>query len=37
MFNVLLDPLPQEWNGYPIDTDFQTGIQINPCLGDETL
>ncbi len=37
MFNVLLDHLPQEWNGYPIDTDFQTGILINQCLGDATL
>lgn len=27
-FNILLDPLPQEWNGYPIDSDFQTGIQM---------
>lgn len=37
MFNVLLDPLPEEWNGYPLDTDFQTGIQISQCLVDKTL
>lgn len=37
MFNVLLDPLPEEWNGYLIDTDFQTGIMINQCLNDDTL
>lgn len=37
MWNVLLDPLPEEWNGYPIDTDFQTGIQISQCLEDEGL
>ena len=37
MFNVLLDPLPKEWNGYPIDTDFQTGIQISQCLEDDSL
>ena len=37
MFNVLLDPLPTEWNGYPIDTDFQTGIMINQCLNDDAL
>lgn len=35
MFNVLLDPLPDEWNGYKIDTDFQTGIQISQCMTDE--
>ena len=37
MFNVLLDPLPEEWNGYPIDTDFQTGIMISQCLADDDL
>ena len=35
MFNILLDPLPDEWNGYKIDTDFQTGIQISQCMTDE--
>ncbi len=34
MFNVLLEELPQEWNGYPIDTDFRTGIQISQCMED---
>jgi len=37
MFNVLLDKLPTEWNGYPIDSDFQTGILINQCLNDSDL
>lgn len=37
MFNVMLDPLPYEWNGYPIDTDYQTGIMISQCLVDESL
>ena len=37
MWNVLLDPLPVEWHGYPIDADFQTGIQISQCLIDEDL
>ena len=37
MFNVLLDPLPEKWNGYAIDTDFQTGIMISQCLADESL
>lgn len=37
MWNVLLDELPKEWNGYPIDFDFQTGIQISQCLADDDL
>lgn len=37
MWNVLLDPLPEEWHGYPIDFDFQTGIQISQCLVDDEL
>lgn len=37
MLNVLLDPLPTDWNGYPIDPDFQIGIQISQCMADESL
>lgn len=37
MFNVLLDPLPTEYKGFPIDSDFQTGIQILQALEDEEL
>ena len=37
MFNVLLDPLPTEYRGFPIDSDFQTGIQIMQALEDEEL
>lgn len=37
MFNILLDELPEEWNGYPIDSDFQIGIQISQCLEDPAL
>lgn len=37
MWNVLLDPLPEKWKGYPIDSDFQTGIQISQCLADDEL
>lgn len=37
MFNVLLDKLPTEYKGYPIDSDFQTGIQIMQALEDEEL
>lgn len=35
MFNVMLDKLPYEWHGYPIDASFRTGIQIMQCLQDE--
>lgn len=37
MFNVLLDPLPTEYEGFPIDSDFQTGIQIMQVLEDTEL
>lgn len=37
MFNVLLHPYPEQWNEYPIDTDFQTGIMISQCLEDTEL
>lgn len=37
MFNVLLDPLPTEWNGYPIDYDYRTGVLISQCLQDPAL
>ena len=36
-YNILLDPLPEEWNGYPIDSDFQTGILIQMALSDREL
>ncbi|MCH5271575.1 MAG: hypothetical protein J1E83_12635 [Lachnospiraceae bacterium] len=36
-FNVLLDPLPKEWHGYPINSDFRIGIQITQCLEDKEL
>lgn len=34
MYNVLLDPLPQKWNGYRIDPAFQNGIQIMQLIED---
>ena len=34
MFNVMLDPLPCEWNGYQIDSSFRTGIKISMCMTD---
>ncbi len=37
MFNVLLDPLPTEWNGFSIDHDFRTGVLISQCLQDPAL
>lgn len=37
MFNVLLDKLPTDYMGYPIDADFQTGIQILQALEDREL
>ena len=37
MLNVLLDPLPTEYRGFPIDSDFQIGIQIMQALEDGEL
>ena len=37
MFNVLLDPLPTEWNGCRIDSAFQNGIQIMQVMMDNEL
>lgn len=37
MNNVLLDPLPTEWNGYPINYWFQIGIQIYLVFEDDEL
>lgn len=37
MFNVLLDPLPTEYEGFKIDPDFQIGIQIMQALEDDEL
>lgn len=34
MYNVLLDPLPEKWNGYRIDPAFQNGIQIMQLIED---
>ena len=28
MINVMLDPLPDEWNGYKVNTSFRIGIQV---------
>lgn len=37
MWSILLDPLPTEYKGYPIDSDFQTGIQMFQALNDPEL
>lgn len=37
MFNVLIDELPDTWNGYKIHTDFRNGILISQCMEDETI
>lgn len=37
MFNVMLDKLPTEYNGYPINSDFRIGIQIFQAISDNEL
>ncbi|NBH15357.1 hypothetical protein D3Z36_14510 [Lachnospiraceae bacterium] len=37
MFNVMLDKLPTEYKGYPINSDFRIGIQIFQALSDNGL
>lgn len=37
MFNILLDALPTEWNGYKIYADFRTGIQLTQISEDTEL
>ena len=37
MFNILLDALPEDYEGYPINTAFQTGILISMCQSDDEL
>ncbi len=37
MNNVLYEPLPQEWNGYQLNTWFQIGVQIYLVSEDEEL
>ncbi len=35
--NVLYDPLPEEWNGYQLNTWFQVGIQVFITTEDKSL
>lgn len=37
MYNMLLDPLPTDYMGYLIRTDYRIGIQISQALEDEEL
>lgn len=37
MSNVLYEPLPEEWHGYPINSFFQIGIQIYLASEDSSL
>lgn len=36
-FNIMLDRLPEDFEGYLIRTDFRIYIQITQCLEDDTL
>ena len=36
-FNILLDRLPDSYQGWLIRTDYRIGIQIALCLQDEEL
>lgn len=37
MFNVMLDKLPTEYKGYPINSDFRIGIQMFQAIRDNEL
>lgn len=37
MFNVLMDELPTEWEGYQVNTWFQIGIQVYQVYEDDGL
>lgn len=37
MFNVMLDPVPTMWEGFPIDSDFRIGIQICQIFEDKEM
>lgn len=37
MSNVLYEPLPEEWNGYRINTWFQVGVQLSLLMDDEEM
>lgn len=37
MFNILLDTLPTDYNGWLIRTDFRIGVQISLAMADKEL
>lgn len=37
MWNILLDKLPEEYAGFPVNSDFRVGIQIFQAMTDATL
>lgn len=37
MWNIILDKLPTDYNGYLIRTDFRIGMQIAMCMEDRTI
>ena len=37
MYNALINGLPDNYEGYPVNTDFETGIQIMQALDDDEL
>ena len=37
MFNIMLDRLPTEYKGYPINSDFRIGVQMFQALSDNGL
>lgn len=37
MFNIMLDELPTEYEGYPINTDFRVGIMIFQLMSENGL
>ena len=37
MINVLLDSLPEEFEGYPINSDFRIGIQLTQLFDDDSM
>lgn len=36
-FNILYDKLPEEWNGYHINTSFRVGVQLSIMMDDQEL
>lgn len=37
MFNIMLDPVPTAWEGFPIEPDFRIGIQMCQIMEDREL